>query len=200
MTIFFKTIRKRSLIGTALALVAGNLALAQTPASAPTILVQDAADILFAVLAADRAVYTKHVINRLTVDDQVIAASEQFEDEKALPLPAQMFRMGSEKTAETTDKVRYSLLSLWPINKQNAPRTALETKGLEFVLANKGKNFYGEEELGGKKYFTAVYPDVASVTACYACHNEHKQSPRKDFKLNDVMGGVVIRIPVAAKP
>jgi hypothetical protein len=31
---------------------------------------------------------------------------------------------------------------------------------------------------------------------CISCHNEHKDSPRKDFKLGDVMGGVVIRIPL----
>jgi hypothetical protein len=30
-----------------------------------------------------------------------------------------------------------------------------------------------------------------------SCHNQHKDSPRKDFKLNDVMGGVVIRIPIS---
>jgi hypothetical protein len=29
-----------------------------------------------------------------------------------------------------------------------------------------------------------------------SCHNAHKDSPRTDFKLNDVMGGVVLRIPM----
>lgn len=190
--------KQNTLFALALCTLTATAGVAQNT-TAPMISVQDTADILFAVLSADRAVYTKHVIDRLAINEKVIEASEKYEDEKALPLPAQMFRMGSEKTAESTDKVRYSLLSLWPINKQNAPRTPLETKGLEFVGANKGKNFYGEEELGGKKYFTAVYADVAVVQACYACHNDHKESPRKDFKMNDVMGGVVIRIPVAAK-
>jgi hypothetical protein len=87
-------------------------------------------------------------------------------------------------------------LSLWPINKQNAPRTDIEKAGLEFIAANKGKNYYGEEELGGKKYFTAVYADIAVADACVSCHNNHKDTPKKDFKLNDVMGGVLIRIPM----
>jgi len=34
--------------------------------------------------------------------------------------------------------------------------------------------------------------------ACVSCHNEHADTPRTDFKLGDVMGGVVIRIPVDA--
>jgi len=51
-----------------------------------------------------------------------------------------------------------------------------------------------EETLGDRKYFTAIYPDVAVAQACIQCHNEHKDSPRSDFAMDDVMGGVVIRI------
>jgi hypothetical protein len=72
----------------------------------------------------------------------------------------------------------------------------MEKEGLEYIAANPGENFYGEEELGGTTYFTAVYPDVAVAEACYVCHNEYKDTPKTDFKAGDVMGGVVIRIPL----
>ncbi|UWQ16814.1 DUF3365 domain-containing protein [Jannaschia sp. M317] len=153
-------------------------------------------DLLHLVMSSDRTVYTRMIVNRLAVEEGVIKASEHFEDEKALVLPAQMFRFGAEMVAEETDEFSYSLLSLWPINKQNAPTTEMEKEGLEFISANPGENFYGEEELGGTNYFTAVYPDVAVATACYSCHNDHKDSPRTDFDAGDVMGGVVIRIPM----
>jgi Protein of unknown function (DUF3365) len=155
---------------------------------------QQVADMLQSVMAADRTVYTTRVVNRLQNEEKVIKADEHFVDKKALPLPAQMFRFGAEKAAETNKTFSYSLLSLWPINKQNAPRTAAEKDGLKFVDENKGKNFYTEETLGGKKYFTAIYADPAVSPACVSCHNGHDESPRKDFKLGDVMGGVVIRI------
>jgi hypothetical protein len=157
---------------------------------------QTFADSLFAVMSSDRAVYTQKVVNRLQNDEKVIKATEHFEDDKTLPLPAQMFRFGSEMVAEKTDKFSYQLLSLWPINKQNAPTTDTEKKGLEFIAANPGENFYADEELGGKKYFTAVYADKAVAPACVTCHNDHKDTPRTDFKIGDTMGGVVIRIPV----
>jgi hypothetical protein len=32
--------------------------------------------------------------------------------------------------------------------------------------------------------------------ACVSCHNEHVDSPRIDFVLGEVMGGVVIRVPI----
>jgi hypothetical protein len=156
---------------------------------------QQVADMLHAVMAADRTVYTTRVVNRLQNVEKVITADEHFTDKKALPLPAQMFRFGAEAASAANKGFSYSLLSLWPVNKQNSPRTAAEKDGLKFVAENAGKNFYTEEKLGGKNYFTAVYADPAVSQACVSCHNGHDESPRKDFKLNDVMGGVVIRIP-----
>ena len=153
-------------------------------------------DALFSVMEADRMVYTKLIVNRLVKEEKVIKASEHWKDDKALVLPAQMFRYGAERVAEKGAAFSYSLLSEWPVNKQNSPKTEVEKAGLKFIAANPGKNFYGEETLGGTKYFTAVYADVAVAPACISCHNNHKDTPRSDFKMGDIMGGVVIRIPV----
>lgn len=159
------------------------------------------ADALHTVLDSDRAIYTKKVVGRLTKKEKVIKASEHFIDDKALPLPAQMFRMGAEnveqRIADNPEvNFSYSLQSLWPINKQNAPKTKAEKEGLKYIADNPGKNYYSEEKLGGKNYFTAIYPDVGVAPVCVSCHNKHKDSPKTDFKIGEVMGGVVIRIPI----
>ena len=57
------------------------------------------ADALHAIMEADRTVYSRQVVNRLQDEEQVIAASEHWLDERVLPLPAQMFRMGAELAA-----------------------------------------------------------------------------------------------------
>src|SRR5688572_6365014 len=157
---------------------------------------KDMADALHAVMESDRTVYTRMVVNRLQNEEKVIKASEHFKDDKALPLPAQMFRFGAEMVAQKKMGFSYSLQSLWPINKQNMPKTALEKKGLEAVAADNTKAFYGEETLGKTKYFTAIYADKAVAPACVTCHNEHKDTPKKDFKIGQAMGGVVLRIPM----
>ncbi|SKB04256.1 Protein of unknown function [Prosthecobacter debontii] len=159
---------------------------------------QQMADALHAVMESDRTVYTKAVVNRLQNEEKVIKASEHWQDDKALPLPAQMFRMGAEMVAGKKKGFTYALLSEWPINKQNSPKTDAEKTGLAHIVKNVGQNYYTEETLGGKKYFTAVYPDIAIAAACVKCHNGHDDSPRTDFKEGDVMGGVVIRIPLTA--
>jgi hypothetical protein len=157
---------------------------------------QQMADAVHVVLEADRTVYTQKIVNRLTQEEKVIKASEHWKDEKTLLLPAQMFRAGSEIVAEKGSGFSYSLLSEWPINDQNEPKTDAEKEGLKFLTENPDKSFYKEETLGGKRYFTALYADKAVSQACVVCHNNHKDSPRTDFELNEVMGGVVIRIPL----
>ena len=171
-------------------------ATAEESSAAGSVTPQQMADALHAVMEADRTVYTRMVVNRLQNDEKVIKASEHWQDDKALPLPAQMFRMGAEMAAQKNADFSYALLSKWPVNKQNVARTDAEKTGLDVVATDAKKNYYTEETLGGKKYFTAVYPDVAVAPACINCHNGHKDSPRTDFKMGDVMGGVVVRIPV----
>jgi hypothetical protein len=72
---------------------------------------QQMADGLFIVMSSDRAVYTKQVVNRLQNDEKIIKATEHWKDEKTLPLPAQMFRMGAETVAEKKPGFTYALLS-----------------------------------------------------------------------------------------
>ena len=197
--------KKLKLNKTAIAVVAASIGVTGISLASSyedsTVSVKTMADALHLVMDSDRSVYTKTIVNRLVKKEKVIKASEHFEDDKALALPAQMFRFGSElamKRAEKLDDVdfSYTLQSLWPINKQNAPKTEAEKAGLKYVAENKGKNYYTTETLGGKKYFTAVYADTGVAPVCVSCHNKHPDTPKKDFKLGDVMGGVVIRIPL----
>jgi hypothetical protein len=152
------------------------------------------ADAVFDVLSADRETYAEEVVNRLQNVDKVMKASEHWKDDKLLPLPAQMFRMGAERVRKRSGRVSYALLSIWPINKQNSARTEAEKAGLKAVVDRPGEHFYQEEDLAGARYLTAVYPDKAVSQACVSCHNKHAESPRTDFKVGDVMGGVVVRV------
>ena len=151
------------------------------------------ADMLYALALANRTVYTRDVVQRLGPSkESVVIATEHYIDEKGLPLPAQMFGL----TAEEIDNDDYwlSLRSLTPINFANGPLTPLEEQGLQHVLENPDEAFYAEDNSAGQPSVVAIYADVASVEACVACHNGHPASPRRDFKLGDVMGGVIVRV------
>jgi hypothetical protein len=177
-------------------LAVGGIAQVAASGDRPAVSYQRMADALHTVLEADRTVYTKMVVHRLQNEEKVINASEHWKDDKALLLPAQMFRLSAETVSKKNPGFSYSLLSLWPVNKQNAAKTAVEKEALKALSGNPEKPFYKEEKLGTQTYFTAVYADRAISKACVSCHNDHRDSPRTDFKLNEVMGGVVIRIPI----
>ena len=51
-------------------------------------------------------------------------------------------------------------------------------------------------KIGDQTYFKAIYADRAVSQSCVGCHNAHPRSPKKDFKMDDVMGGLVIEIPL----
>lgn len=161
-----------------------------TPVFSPS----DMTDALYTVIESDRTVYSRHVVDRLQDEEKLIHSSENWQDEKALPLPIQMLRMGADLTAEKTELFSYSLKSKWPINKDNAPRTDAENIGLDRIANDPSKPYYSTETVDGVEYFSAYYADVAVTPACVTCHNNHKDSPRHDFKPGDVMGGVVVRL------
>lgn len=153
------------------------------------------ADYLHAVVEADRTFYTIQVVERLQKMGKMVA-SEDWRVSHTLPLPAQFLMESSELAAKTGTKVRYRLIGLWPINPQNGPATEFERKGLEDVRMNPERRYSGMITSGGERYFQAVYADRAVTQACIGCHNAHPRSPKRDFKLNDVMGGMVISIPL----
>jgi len=170
------------------------IVLTPSKAIADGIKYKDVTDLLFMVLESDRKAYAQMIIDRLVNEYEHIEATESYEDDESAPLPAQMFRFGAELTSEKTDRLSYSLISQWPINKQNAPRTESEEQGLSELQSGKAESYYTEETLGGNRYFTAIYPDIAVAESCIGCHNDHKDSPRSDFQLGEMMGGVAIRI------
>ncbi|HEX7767783.1 MAG TPA: DUF3365 domain-containing protein [Nitrospira sp.] len=153
------------------------------------------ADYLRAVVMAHRHFYTLQIINRL-VPEGIVDVSENWRTTHALPLPVQLLQETSEIAELTGPNVRYHLISQWPIKKANAPANEFERKGLEAVQAHPNKPYFGTIDSDGGQLFGAVYADVAVIKACIECHNSHPNSSKSDFKLGDVMGGLVISFPL----
>lgn len=150
---------------------------------------------IYAVLKADRTFYTTQIVNRLQ-EKGIVGAAEHWEQNNALPLPAQFLQQSGKMVAEDGGGIRYRLISLWPIYQRNSPATALERQALEQIMRVPDKPYTGYVSSGRKRYFQAIYPDRAVSSACVGCHNGHPLSPKRDFKLNDVMGGIAITIPL----
>lgn len=153
------------------------------------------ADYIHAILEADRTIYTTHVVDRMQ-QKGIVTAAEHWEQDNALPLPAQFLQHSGRLVAEKGRGIRYRLISTTPIYQRNAPATDFERKALESLRAKADGPVTGIVSSGKKQYFQAIYPDRAVSSACVACHNSHPLSPKRDYKVNDVMGGIAITIPI----
>lgn len=191
-----KSFAWRTVFAVMIALACGSLAAcSRQPAATVGIPPEVVADYLHAVIEADRTFYTIQVVERLQKRGRMVA-SEDWRVSHTLPLPAQFLMESSELAAKTGTKVRYRLIGLWPVNPQNGPASEFERKALDEVRVNPERRHSGIVTMGEERSFQAVYADRAVTQACIGCHNAHPRSPKRDFKLNDVMGGVMITIPL----
>ena len=153
------------------------------------------ADYVHAVIEADRTFYTVQIVERLQKRGRMVA-SEDWRVKHTLPLPAQFLMESGDLAMKTGTKVQYRLIGAWPINPQNGPVTEFEKKGLENVRTHPERPYTEMVTSGTEQVFHALYADRAVSQACIGCHNAHSRSPKRDFKLDDVMGGIVITIPL----
>lgn len=161
----------------------------------PDLSPEKVADYMHSIIEADRTIYTTYVVKRMQ-DQGIVLAREDWESKNAIPLPAQFLHLSSKLVAESGVGIRFRLVSLWPIHRRNGPATEFERKSLEKLESSPDIPQRGVVSSGKKKFFQAVYSDKAITTACTSCHNSHPLSPKRDFKVGDLMGGVVITIPL----
>lgn len=164
------------------------------PAAQGGIPAEVVAEYVYAIVQADRTLYTTHVVERMQ-ELGVAAATENWKKDGTLPLPAQMLSMEGEDVEGQGTNLRIRLTSLWPINKANGPTDDFERVGLERVAQEPQKPYTGIITQGERRIFKAIYADRAVTKTCVECHNGHLASSKRDFKLYDVMGAIVISFP-----
>lgn len=161
----------------------------------PNLSPEKVADYMHSIIEADRKIYTTYVVKRMQ-EQGIVLAREDWESNNAIPLPAQFLHLSSKLVAESGIGIRFRLISLWPIHRRNGPATEFEREGLERLQGSPDTPQRGVVTSGKKKFFQSIYSDKAITTACISCHNAHPLSPKRDFKVGDLMGGVVITIPM----
>ncbi len=115
---------------------------------------------------------------------------------EAGPLPALFLR----ETARSLEKgpVRLSLFlgSDYPIRKANRFE-GLQQTHFQLVRQTVKPRFFFMQDLG---LYVGMFPDVAISQVCVDCHNRHENTPKTDWRLNDVMGATTWMYPKARIP
>jgi len=144
-----------------------------------------------AIIEADRTLYASLIVERMQHHGKALA-SQDWAQKDQLPLPAQMLQFAGLEVERRGTGLKYRLASLWPVDKTNGPVSDFERTGLQAVSDDPSAVYTSTI----RSQFKAIFADKAVSPACVTCHNEHPLSPRKDYKLNDVMGGIIIQFPL----
>jgi hypothetical protein len=144
------------------------------------------------IVKAFRTAYVLNIVERVR-DAGVVSAEEWSQDVHRIPLPAQFVKgAASELTS-----YEIGLIGLAPLNRENYPKTPAEVEALTKLLNNRDQKVVSF--LDGDQ-FKAISADLALVQSCADCHNQHPKAAVRNFKRFDVMGGLIVRLKLDARP
>ncbi len=140
-------------------------------------------DTIDAINAGARKIYTAKIVGEGKKAGLKFDENWHKDDVEAGPLPALYMRLIAEKLQKKTPQIGLFLGSDNPISPSNLFKGEQDKRFQQIKADRKPQKF---EMPDG--FQVAMYADIASAQPCVTCHNEHKDTPKKDWKLDDVMG------------
>ncbi len=153
------------------------------------------ARILAAQIMAERTYYAEFIVPRILELGGTLGPDFR-ERHGPFPVPATFLREVSEFAGSATEGFKANLVSPWPINKDYGPKDQFHRDTIDDLTTHPTGEFVRTDTMEGRQVLRVLVADHASVQACVDCHNARPQSPRHDFKLKDLMGGVEIVLPI----
>lgn len=148
---------------------------------------------------ATRAVYTSDVVGKLRGDGANVSFASDFQAHTgAAPLPATLINRISDSVNEQ-GLFKFSLVSPWAINPAKLPKDKWETNAMDSLIGEPDGQQHLVDTVGGEPRLRFMGPDLISVQACATCHNNHPDSPKTDFELGDVIGGLLVEVPLESE-
>ncbi|MBW7956927.1 MAG: DUF3365 domain-containing protein [Deltaproteobacteria bacterium] len=145
-------------------------------------------------LAAGSQYYTSTVV-RKALDSGLSVSSSYLNEERAIPLHLTFLKEASQGLG-SEGFFHMELVSLRPVNPANLPKDDFQKEALSRFDKGAVAEFYRFEDYKGKRSIRYMLPDIATSQTCVDCHNGHAASPKKDYRIGDVTGGLEVIIPI----
>jgi methyl-accepting chemotaxis protein len=138
--------------------------------------------------------YSSEVVQR--VENHGIEVTHDYlEREAAIPLPATLTMDLGEQIGKNGSGVKVQLYSDYPFPwRSDRVLDDFQRNAIASLRSNPTKPVEQlDADRGVFRYITA---DLMTDNSCVACHNEHPDSPKTDWKLGDVRGALEILLPI----
>ena len=138
-----------------------------------------------------RQLYTKEILQE--GKKRGIKFDENWQEKVVIAglLPAQFLRETASYLEKSPVRLGLYLGSEFPINQANLLE-GLQVSKLKDIKNSDGDTFF---KMHAEKTYVFMSPDIATVNSCVSCHNKHSESPKTNWKINDVMGATTWLYP-----
>jgi two-component system, sensor histidine kinase and response regulator len=113
----------------------------------------------------------------------------------ALPIPATMTLDFVEQVAKANPGINLRLVSPYPFPWRSVTLEPFEVDAMAVLQSGGMDEFLRVESTEQGKVMRYAAP-IRMEESCVACHNSHKDSPKRDWKVGDVRGIQVMSLPI----
>jgi methyl-accepting chemotaxis protein len=149
-----------------------------------------------------RGYYVKSIIKKVKGNDTGLKISYDHKTMKdGIPLPATLIHDMSELLSKKSgENVKLKLYSDHPFpNRKNRTLDNFGKQALAYFKNDPDSVFVKQEKFEGMAVVRVAVADKMVAQACVNCHNTRPDTPKNDWKLNDVRGVLEVISPIGTQ-
>jgi len=141
-----------------------------------------------------RAYYTQNIVSKIAKHKDLSINYDHLTQESTIPLPATLLHDMSQIIPR--DGMAMKMYSNYPFpNRADRVLDSYEKESIEYLEKNPYKIYAKIVNKDGGDIYRVSVADRLNQQACVNCHNSRADTPKNDWKLNDVRGVITVDIP-----
>ncbi len=143
-----------------------------------------------------RSYYNESIVSKIAEKNNIKVDYNHELSSDTIPLPATVIHNLSDRLTKNQD-IKINFFSDYPFpNRANRVLDEFQKNSIEYLRKNPNEFYTKEDIVNGKRVFRVAYSDVMISQKCLNCHNNRVDSPKNDWKLNDVRGVLEVVTPI----
>ncbi|MBP3960627.1 DUF3365 domain-containing protein [Gemmata sp. G18] len=145
-----------------------------------------------------RSYYTNNVVQKVSAGSKLRVSYDHKDKADTIPLPATFIHDMGAELSQRESGLKLRLYSAHPFPNRNG--RVLDPFGKDalahFNANPQAETFTRVEQVNGEETVRVAIPDRMTSQACVTCHNQHPESPKKDWQLGEVRGVLETDVPI----
>ena len=147
--------------------------------------------------------YYSDLVDRLKTKEVLVTHEYAMKPTNALPLPATFTIDSGERMSRNESGLKFRLYSQYPFRANGGPKDDFQRDALKILTERSKQRPLPKRPLEYHQFVTIddrpfLYYARGQLMkeSCWKCHNNHPNSPKKDWKENDLVGVLAITRPL----